>query len=311
MLKPEQKKLLSPQGISIPSWARDLAPTVQHCREIELSTGVNASLTFYSGVDASLLVAALPNATKLTADNFHDSVATLACTVLEELSLCAHANVARMWNFIPGIYDDIPGGMNRYELFNTGRFDGFCRWFGQTESFPTMLPAASAVGHDHDTLVMAAIGTTSVGTRIENPRQTPAFKYSKEHGDQPPCFARAVLSDFGDGPRLVVSGTASILGEDSMHRESLELQTEETLRNLECLAKCAPRTQHFSLGHTESARIYYPFESDQPWLQDTLKKRLPASAEIEFVPAWLCRPELLVEIELTIRTSDPLDSDPM
>jgi chorismate lyase / 3-hydroxybenzoate synthase len=311
MLKPEQEKLLSQQGISIPSWARDLAPTVQHCRDAELSTGVTASLTAYSGVDASLIVAVLPNATKLTADNFHDSVATLACTVLEELSRCPHANVARMWNFIPGIYDDIPDGTNRYELFNKGRFDGFSRWFGQTKSFSTMLPAASAVGHDQDTLSMSAIGTTTAGTRIENSRQIPAFKYSKDHGDQPPCFARAVLSDFGDGPRLVVSGTASILGEDSMHRESLELQTEETFRNLECLAKCAPRTHRFSLGHTESARIYYPFESDQPWLQDTLKERLPESTEIEFVPAWLCRPELLVEIELIIKPSDPLDPDPM
>jgi hypothetical protein len=216
-----------------------------------------------------------------------------------------------MWNFIPGIYDDIPGGMNRYELFNKGRFEGFSRWFGQIESFPTMLPAASAVGHDHDTLVMTAIGTTTAGTRIENPRQISAFKYSKDHGDQPPCFVRAVLSDFGDGPRLVVSGTASILGEESMHRESLELQTEETLRNLASLARCVPRTHHFSVGHTECARIYYPYESDRSWLQDTLEKRLPEAAKIEFVPAWLCRPELLVEIELTIRPSDPLDPNPM
>ncbi|MCH2141369.1 MAG: hypothetical protein MK100_10125, partial [Phycisphaerales bacterium] len=284
-----------------PSWARNLAPTVQHSREAELCAGATALLTAYSGAHASLIVAELPNATKLTADNFHDSVATLACTVLEELSQCTHANVARMWNFIPGIYDKIPGGMNRYELFNKGRFDGFCRLFGHTDSFPTMLPAASAVGHDHDTLVMTAIGTTTAGKRLENPRQIPAFKYSKDHGDQPPCFARAVLSKFGDAPLLVVSGTASILGEDSMHRESLELQTEETLRNLECLTRCVPNTDHFSLGHTESARIYYPFESDRPWLQDTLMKILPESTEIEFIPAWLCRPELLVEIELTIK----------
>lgn len=306
MLKSTQAKPVSPRGISIPSWARNLAPTLDHCRETELNSGTTASLTVSSGEDASLVVAELHNATQMTATHFHESVATLVQAVLGELSACRHPNVARMWNFLPGIYDAIPGGTNRYELFNSGRFEGFSRWFGQPEAFRTVVPAASGVGHDHGTLVMAAIGTTTGGSRIENPRQIPAFKYSKEHGDQPPCFARAVLCEFGDGPRLIVSGTASILGESSMHRESLELQMEETLRNLAALAHSAQEAHHFALETAESARIYYPYESDRLLLEDALKKVLPEAADIEFVPAWLCRPELLVEIELTIRHSDAI-----
>jgi chorismate lyase/3-hydroxybenzoate synthase len=245
----------------------------------------------------------------MSAEAFSAHVAELAWTVLSELSQCRNPEVARMWNFIPGIHDGMPGGQNRYELFNDARFKGMCCWFGDSASFSSVLPAASAVGHDHNALVMAAFGTTTAGLRIENPRQVPAFLYSKEYGDKPPCFVRAVLSAFADGPRLIVSGTASILGEDSVHQESIELQAAETIRNLAQLAEFASDSHCFSLGSAESARIYHPFIAHRPQLQAAMREVLPETADIEFVSAWLCRPELLVEVELTIRPSRAADLD--
>lgn len=300
MIKPEQKRVLSPHGIGVPRWAHKLAAgTVRH-QETELAEGAVATIEVFAGDDASMVIASFPGALKLSPSGFHDSVALLASTVLAELSECRHPHPARMWNFIPGIHDEVTEHGNRYELFNEGRFTGFCKWFGNEQSFPTMLPAASAVGHDHDRLIMTALGTRAEGRRIDNPRQVPAFRYSKDHGVRPPCFVRAVLTEFRDGPRLLVSGTASILGEDSMHRASIELQTKETFRNLDHLVRNASCTHDFSLEGVESARVYHPGASNRGWLMDAVQRRLPATASLEFVPAWLCRPELLVEIEMTI-----------
>ena len=300
MLKSEKTQLLSPLGITIPEWACNMAPSMGHRREVRLAEEGVATIEVRSGEEASLVTASLAGTLDLTSDGYHDSVAALAWTVLSELSESSHPNVARMWSFLPGIHDDVEEWGIRYELFNKGRFTGFCRWFGSPRSFSTVLPAASAVGHDHNTLVMTAIGTSTAGLRFENPRQVPAFRYSKDHGVRPPCFARAVLVEFLDGPRLLVSGTASILREDSMHRGSIELQIEETFRNLVHLARSSSNTYGFSLEGVESARIYHTCASDQVWLMEVVRQRLPAAAAVEFVPAWLCRPELLVEIEMTI-----------
>jgi hypothetical protein len=311
MLQEQPTKLLSPLGITVPAWAHDLASGVEYCREIKLPAGTSASLQIADGADASLVVATLPNASSMPAAAFHAHVADLAWTVLSELSQCRNPEVARMWNFLPGIHDGMSDGQNRYELFNEARFKGLSCWFGGSASFSTVLPAASAVGHDHNAFVMAAFGTATAGVRIENPRQIPAFLYSKEYGDKPPCFVRAVLSAFATGPRLIVSGTASILGEDSLHQESIELQATETIRNLAHLAECASDSHCFSLGSVESARIYHPNIAHRPRIQTAMQKVLPETADIEFVSAWLCRPELLVEVELTIKPSKSTELDPL
>jgi enamine deaminase RidA (YjgF/YER057c/UK114 family) len=210
-----------------------------------------------------------------------------------------------MWNFLPEIHGRMGEGLDRYRVFNLGRFDAFAGWFGADGpgSPAPVLPAASAVGHYGDHLVVSALGLRTQGAPVENPRQTPAFAYSRAHGPRPPCFARATVVRLPAGPRLLVSGTASIRGEDSVHPGSLTLQLAETFENIDRLARCVRGTDRFDLTGIESARVYFPRPADRTLLASSVSARLPVTASVEFFPAWVCRPELLVEIEATLAPS--------
>ena len=70
---------------------------------------------------------------------------------------------------------------------------------------------------------------------LENPRQVPAYRYSRRYGLRPPCFARATKFE----STLFIGGTASIIGEDSRHAAAIVAQTEETLSNLRALIAAA------------------------------------------------------------------------
>jgi hypothetical protein len=106
---------------------------------------------------------------------------------------------------------------------------------------------------------------------------------------------------------VLVGGTASIRGEDSVHPGSLLEQTQETFDNLACLIHAAAATSATtSLSPLETARwlqpfrqlrIYYVRGGDLPLLQEQVQAAFPAECEAEFTLADLCRKELLVEIE--------------
>ena len=76
--------------------------------------------------------------------------------------------------------------LDRYRVFNIGRYDAMCRWFGGAGAFARTLPAATAVGHPGDHFSVHALGSPAPGVPVENPRQLPAFEYSPAHGIRPP-----------------------------------------------------------------------------------------------------------------------------
>ena len=183
----------------------------------------------------------------------------------------------RFWNFLPGINNVLDDGQTRYMAFNAGRLAAF-------DDRPSARAAtASAVGHGGRDLWVHCLSADRPGTAIDNPRQVQPHRYSARYGRRPPCFARACRL----GRHLFVGGTASVVGEDSAH-DDLDAQVAETLVNLSAvLASAGPA---FALT---DARAYHLPTVDPDHLRDLL----PPSWRLELVPAEMCRPELLVEIE--------------
>ena len=66
--------------------------------------------------------------------------------IAESLRASGHHPV-RFWNFVPGIHADMGGGLDRYMVFNAGRYAAFEAWFGQAALFTRTVPTASAVGN--------------------------------------------------------------------------------------------------------------------------------------------------------------------
>jgi chorismate lyase / 3-hydroxybenzoate synthase len=230
----------------------------------------------------------------------------------------ASCHPVRFWNFIPGIHAamDVDTSVkdqetaetahprDRYMVFNAGRFAAFASTYGSPAAFCESVPTASAVGVREGPLVIHALGLEAPGRPLENPRQVPAYSYSRRYGPLPPCFARATLVQVPreERPWLLVGGTASILGEDSIHMRDPRRQAVETFENLARLVESArAKAQSPDSGDPLAAfrelRVYIVRDEDADLLLAMVQERFPASTRVEFAQADLCRQELLVEIE--------------
>jgi chorismate lyase/3-hydroxybenzoate synthase len=205
----------------------------------------------------------------------------------------------RFWNFVPDPGEAMGDGLDRYMVFNAGRFTGYTQWLGASNEFGRLLPTASAVGVISDDLVIYCLAAATRGTPVENPRQTPAYKYSQRYGPMPPCFSRATIASLNGCRRLLVGGTASIVGEDSMHEGNVDAQVGETLRNLTALIGAASGgpPDRSALARLRDLRVYVARPEDAASIGAVLEARCPRAERIELTIARVCRPELLIEIE--------------
>lgn len=201
----------------------------------------------------------------------------------------------RIWNFVPRILAAGGEGQDRYMRFNAGRHRAFCKRLG-TGQFERMLPAASAVGYGGGSLIVHTMACRRPATCIANPRQQEPHRYSRRFGPLPPCFARAVLLENAGEKLLLVGGTASVRGEDSVHIGDVRAQLAETFENLSAVASQAWGGDAPLAGYRE-VRVYYVRESDVAEVRHAVLSRLPQLTRVEFTQAELCRADLLVEIE--------------
>src|SRR5260370_11465816 len=139
-----------------------------------------------------------------------------------------HKQPVRFGNYLPAIPEPMDAQRDRYMVFNSGRFAALSEWFGGPDHLPSRLPAASGVGHYGQDLIVHCLAFDRPGQAVENPRQIPAFRYSARYGPLPPCFARAtiVTDPIDANPVLLVAGTASIRGEQSVHQGDLPGQMD-------------------------------------------------------------------------------------
>ena len=206
----------------------------------------------------------------------------------------------RFWNFVPSPGDSMGDGLDRYMVFNSGRYRGYTQWLGGAERFARTLPTASAVGVIGDDLAISCLASTARGIPVENPRQTPAWRYSRRYGPQPPCFSRATIATVNGRQLLLVGGTASIVGETSRHDGDVDAQVAETLRNLEALVDSATADGGGGIAPLDrfrDLRVYVARDQDAGRIRTMVVDRCARADRIELAIARVCRPELLVEIE--------------
>jgi chorismate lyase/3-hydroxybenzoate synthase len=262
---------------------------------------------------ASLVSARVRGVDGMSPVEVEQATADAYAAVADRLGGLPAGNPVRFWNYIPNIHR--PSGtradgqlLDRYMMFNAGRYAACRQWLGGEDAFPRALATASGVGHDGADLVVHALAANHPGVAVENPRQVPAYRYSGRYGPRPPCFARATrVADPATGrPTVLVGGTASVRGEASVHAGDLDAQLDETAENLAALLAAASgqpfdggaRSQPMAapLAAFADVRVYYVRPDDLADLQAACVRVFPA-ADLEFVRADLCRQDLLVEIE--------------
>lgn len=283
------------------------------------SEGDGVSLRRLHGHSATLWSLRVAGAEGLDEAAFEAACAAAYRTLGGRVAASERPFAVRWWNFIPGILSPLGGLEHRYMVFNAGRFHALAE--AGSAAFGR-LATASGVGHEGRDFVLHCLSAANAGVQIENPRQIPAWRYSLRYGPKPPCFARATRIEQDGRPWLLVGGTASVRGEDSLHRNDLRGQLEETLRNLAALVHAAewsladpgaaaPETAGAPsaapvlafaetdawLGRYRELRVYHPRPEHGREIAAELRRRFGSAVAIEMVPAELCRSELLVEIE--------------
>jgi chorismate lyase / 3-hydroxybenzoate synthase len=208
----------------------------------------------------------------------------------------------RFWNFVPGIGEMMSSDFDRYMVFNAGRYDAYTEWYGPASVAKCdwhLLGTASAVGITGTDLSMHCLAIDRPGVPIENPRQIPAWQYSARYGPLPPCFSRATIVRLCGHLRLLIGGTASVVGEDSKHPGRLDAQLEETLLNIEALVRTASGNDSCSapLQRLIDLRVYIAESTHAEPVKRIITMRCPRVRTLDLVVAHICRRDLLVEIE--------------
>lgn len=251
-----------------------------------------------------LLSARVANVTSLHALEFQHAVCSLYESLTARLNASACPHAVRLWNFIPRIHTRMgtrDGGiLDRYMVFNAGRFAAYMRWYGESGAGPRSA-TATGIGHSGDDLVVHCLAAGAPGVAVENPRQVPAYRYSTKRGPLPPCFARATRTTLNDERVLLVGGTSSVRGESSVHPGDLDAQVGETLTNMAALvlgkSEITDREESRALECYRSLRVYCVHGTDLSRVARTVEARFRGLEAVEYVRADVCRRTLLVEIE--------------
>jgi enamine deaminase RidA (YjgF/YER057c/UK114 family) len=222
---------------------------------------------------------------------YADLFAVLAATP------CSH--LLRVWNYLSDINADA-GGTERYRQFNAGRQQAFID--AQRSAFDGS-PAACALGTRDGPLQVYFLAGRKPPLAIENPRQVSAYRYPDSYGPRAPTFSRAALADVGGGrSALFISGTASIVGHESIHLGDVRRQTEESLVNITAVREAAESRASLTIPPGDMVyTVYIRKPQDLPVVRDVFERAVgpesTAAKNAIYLKADVCRAELLVEIE--------------
>lgn len=205
------------------------------------------------------------------------------------------------------------GETQRYKELNRARSDFFRGTRFLQDHLPkdrgdaAVYPASTGIGADDGDVAMSCVAIRSnredvVVAPLENPNQISAFDYSETYSPKSPKFARAMLTSFDDRAAVFVSGTASIVNEETVFVGDVVGQTNQTLDNIEALISGANIAKHGVCGFDAKledlvvARVYVKRAEDYAAVRAICDRRLPGVPTV-YTRADVCRDDLLVEIE--------------
>jgi enamine deaminase RidA (YjgF/YER057c/UK114 family) len=213
-------------------------------------------------------------------------------------------HIIRQWNYIGNILE-IKSEKQNYQVFNEVRSENFKKY----RMIPGF-PAATGVGMMHGGVLLdfhAVKDGDSIDIRaVDNPDQIRPYRYGLQvlKGVQPPQFERAVLKTVKNSSTLFISGTASIIGQDTIGIDDIERQTIVTIDNISKLTFAAGQVnisgyEHPDAGKIILLRVYIKRQEDFDKVKEICNKLYPGVTAL-YIEADICRDNLLVEIEAEV-----------
>ncbi len=245
-----------------------------------------------------------PDDTRTAAEKAFDMV--VAILDREKMSL---NDIVRQWNYIGDILS-IKDNYQNYQIFNEVRSEYYQR-YRTVKGFP----AATGVGMKHGGVIidLCALqpGKSVIIKPVDNPNQVNAYEYGqkvlKGLSDKgrtvkhAPQFERGLLLANYSHSTLYISGTASIIGQDTVGVEDIEKQTIVTIENIKRLSDPSRISELVSRPHAPGEnygllRAYVKRQSDFGVVKQICEKFFP-QIPVSYIEADICRDDLLIEIE--------------
>ena len=218
-------------------------------------------------------------------------------------------HLVRQWNYIGNILE-IKDGYQNYQVFNEVRSE-FYQKYRTIHGYP----AATGIGLKLGGVTIdfcAVLPNEAVLIKpIDNPNQVNAYEYGQQvlrgmpcegmSVKHPPQFERALLLTRKVKSTLFISGTASILGQDTIGIDDVERQTIVTIENINKLTDQKRIGQMISgtdidWGQFILLRVYVKKTEDILQVKKICMEKYPEIPQA-FVESDICRDNLLVEIE--------------
>ena len=219
-------------------------------------------------------------------------------TMLDLLGEFGYDSVFRMWNFVGDINGDNAEGLEVYRDFCRGRAEAFEQCAVRFEQFP----AATGIGSLGGGIAFYLLACRSGGhVNIENPQQVPAYHYPRRYGPRSPRFARATYVPCGSG-QIYVSGTAAVLGHETVHAGQIVAQCRLALENIGLLIgrrnlAASGIDGGADLTDLTNIKAYVRHAEHLDIVRELCAEAFSPSADIAFLNVDICRSDLLVEIE--------------
>ena len=231
-------------------------------------------------------------------DDIHALTHKAYCEIYQCLQTTTTNNLLRTWNFFPAItsLDRFHTDQNRYESFCHGRLLAIQECRVKTKVYP----AATVIGNYENKLQIYFLASDTPGIAVENPRQTSAYEYPVNVHQTQPLFSRGLLKTWGQRTHFYVSGTASIVGHETLHINDVCAQLNEAINNVETLVAHANDLHQTQLNAQDDLlymKVYLRHREDVTQINKVLAARLSNTTPRALLLGDMCRDNLLVEIE--------------
>jgi len=266
-----------------------------------ITAGENNAALFTNG-DSRFLVGMAQSNQDLSCKVNSEKVFSDLESLLQQAGM-GMGNIVRQWNYLEDILG-FDGEEQRYQEFNNVR----SKFYGDT-FLEKGYPAATGIGMNRGGVIIEFVAVESIkviSKPVDNPGQISAHKYSEKVlvGDEcvlktTPKFERARYLENKDKKLILISGTASIVGEKTIGVDDPAMQTEVTIENIkrlysdEVLKAISENKLEAKYGH---ARVYVKHRKDFAAIKRTFKKHY-GNLPVVYIIADICRNDLLVEIE--------------
>ena len=220
------------------------------------------------------------------------------------------SDIVRQWNYIEdivGVKSENQGLEQNYQQFNDIRSKYY-----NSDTFKNGYPAATGIGMKVGGVILDFVAFSPANNisihPVKNPHQIDAHQYSEQvlvGGDSAqkttPKFERAKVVSNNTVNEVFISGTAAILGQESINQQEIADQTYTTIQNINNLISFDNlKTNGVKIGEKSITpsyfRIYVKDSKDIPMVKKICNEYIGQVPAL-YLESDICRDNLVVEIE--------------